>query len=55
MKMTRLMLAALIALLLGCAGPRIGPLYTEQELKTACMRQGGWWRGDGFCEYPGRL
>ncbi len=53
--MIKLILAAMIALVLGCAGARIEPPYSEQELRAICERQGGWWRGPdvrgGFCEY----
>ena len=57
--MTRLVLAVLVTLLLGCASAPIEPTYSEQELRATCERHGGWWRPDdlrgGFCEMPGRV
>jgi hypothetical protein len=57
--MTRVILAVLIALPLGCTGVPIQPTYTQQELRATCDRQGGRWHPDGliggYCEQPGRL
>jgi hypothetical protein len=55
----RLLLAALLAaaaggLLTACASMPQGPTYTEDELRIACERRGGWWRGSlipGYCEF----
>ena len=55
-----LLLGLAVALLVGCGGPPRPPLYTPEELRATCERQGGWWRPnilDGYCEYqtPGFL
>jgi hypothetical protein len=43
-----------LSILAGCSSVPIPPTYTEDELKTICERQGGWWRPDGlvggYCE-----
>lgn len=46
--------AAICALFSACSSIPIPPLYTEAELKAACQRRGGWWRGDlipAYCEF----
>jgi hypothetical protein len=59
---TRALIALGLALIVlaGCGGPARAPLYTPEELRVTCERQGGWWRPnilDGYCEYqfPGFL
>src|SRR5262245_40350289 len=51
------LLAGLAIVGAGCGSAPIGPTYTEQELKTICERQRGWWHADdlmgGYCEYRG--
>lgn len=49
-----------VTILVGCGGVPLAPLYTPEELRATCQRQGGWWRPnilDGYCEYqaPGFL
>ena len=48
-------LIASAGVLVGCAGAPIPPTYTEQELKSKCLRENGCWHEDdlrgGFCEY----
>ena len=46
-------LAVIAMALTGCATAPIPPTYTQDELKFACERHGGWWRPnilDGYCE-----
>lgn len=43
-------------LLTACSSTPHGPTYTDAELRTACEREGGWWRGaliPAYCEPPG--
>lgn len=43
-------------LLAACGSAPHGPTYTDAELRAACEREGGWWRGGlipGYCEPPG--
>ena len=53
------LLVAVSALGWGCASTStpIGPTYTQEELRTICERQRGWWHPDGviggYCEYRG--
>jgi hypothetical protein len=55
----RIVLAALLSAAAGglfaaCSSLPQGPTYTEEELRAACERHGGWWRGSlipGYCEY----
>ena len=48
------LLAATLAGAGGCTGAPIPPTYTQEELRAACERHGGWWHSDdltgGFCE-----
>jgi hypothetical protein len=49
-----------LIILAGCGGTARAPLYSPEELRVTCERQGGWWRPnilDGYCEYqfPGFL
>jgi len=46
--------AAAGGLFAACSSLPQGPTYTEEELRAACERHGGWWRGSlipGYCEY----
>lgn len=54
------LLGLTMTILAGCGGIARPPLYTPEELRATCERQGGWWRPDmldGYCEYqlPGFL
>ncbi|HSE03026.1 MAG TPA: hypothetical protein VLK35_02635 [Methylomirabilota bacterium] len=43
-------------LLAACSSAPQGAAYTDAELRAACEREGGWWRGaliPGYCEPPG--
>jgi hypothetical protein len=49
-----LLVGLVVAVLVGCGGTPRPPLYTPEELRATCERQGGWWRPnilDGYCEY----
>ena len=52
-----LLFTATVSLGFGCGSAPIPPTYTQEELKTICERQRGWWRPDdlrgGFCEFRG--
>jgi predicted small lipoprotein YifL len=55
-----LLLGLAVTILAGCGSTARPPLYTPEELRATCERQGGWWRPsilDGYCEYqsPGFL
>lgn len=58
MAWTRVVLLGLaVTVLVGCGNTARAPLYTPEELKATCERQGGWWRPnilDGYCEYQFR-
>ena len=55
MAWTRVVLLGLaVTILVGCGNTARAPLYTPEELRATCERQGGWWRPnilDGYCEY----
>jgi len=61
MAWSRVVLSSLaMTILVGCGSTARPPLYTPEELRATCERQGGWWRPnilDGYCEYqfPGFL
>ncbi len=49
-----LLVAGAAGLLTACSSMPQGPTYTDDELRAACERRGGWWRGEliaGFCEF----
>jgi hypothetical protein len=53
------LIAVALTLLTGCSRVPLPPTYTQDELRSICERQGGWWHPDdligGYCEYDSRV